>query len=149
MTLTNEISRTHAIAGNVLMFVSGLGLVLTSATKFFGVPAVMHQMALEGISGDKLVIVATLELLSALLFLHPKTRSFGLMFLSAFLGGAISTHVLMGAFPAAVPAGSFLTLAWLGTFLRYPEALWSFRQRDTRIEPLSTELKQTTDRLTA
>jgi hypothetical protein len=149
MTITDEISRTRAIAGNVLILVPGLGLVLTSATKFFGVPAVVHQMALEGITGDKLVIVATLELLSALLFLYPKTRSFGLMFLSAFLGGAISTHVLMGAFPAAVPAGTFLTLAWLGTFLRYPEALWSFRQRETRIESSSVELKHKTDRLTA
>jgi len=149
MTITDEISRTRAIAGNVLMSVSGLGLVLTSATKFFGVPAVVHQMALEGITGEKVVIVATLELLSALLFLYPKTRSIGLMFLSAFLGGAISTHVQMGEFPAAVPAGSFLTLAWLGTFLRYPEALWSFRRRETRIESSSVELTQRTDRLTA
>jgi hypothetical protein len=149
MTVTNEISRTRAIAGNVLMLVSGLGLVLTSASKFFGVPTVVHQMALEGITGEKVVIVATLELLSTLLFLYPKTRSIGLMFLSAFLGGAISTHVQMGEFPAAVPAGSFLTLAWLGTFLRYPEALWSFRQRETRIESSSVELKHTTDRLTA
>jgi hypothetical protein len=149
MTLTNEISRTRAIAGNVLMLVSGLGLVLTSATKFFGVSAVVHQMAREGITGEKLVIVAALELLSALLFLYPKTRSIGLMVLSAFLGGAISTHVLMGEFPTAVPAGTFLALAWLGTFLRYPEALWSFRQRETRIEPSSVELKHTTDGLTA
>ena len=149
MTITNEISRTRAIAGNVLMSVSGLGLVLTSATKFFGVPAVVHQMALEGITGEKLVIVATLELLTALLFLYPKTRSIGLMFLSAFLGGAISTHVRMGELPAAVPAGSFMTLAWLGTFLRYPEALWSFRQRETKIESSSVEVKPTADRLTA
>jgi hypothetical protein len=148
MNITDKISRNRAIAGNVLMLVSGLGLVLTSASKFFGVPAVVHQMALEGITGEKLVIVATLELLSALLFLYPKTRSIGLMFLSVFLGGAISTHVQMGEFPAAVPAGSFLTLAWLGTFLRYPEALWSFRQRETRIESSSVELKHTTDRLT-
>jgi hypothetical protein len=149
MTITAEISRTRAIAGNVLMLVSGLGLVLTSATKFFGVPAVVHQMALEGITGEKLAMVATLELLSALLFLYPKTRSFGLLFLSAFLGGAIATHVGMGEFAAAVPAGSFLTLAWLGTFLRYPEALWSFRPRETRIESSSVELKHTSDRLTA
>jgi hypothetical protein len=149
MTITDEISRTRAIAGNVLMLVSGLGLVLTSASKFFGVPAVVHQMALEGITGDKLVLVATLELLSTLLFLYPKTRSIGLMVLSAFLGGAIATHVRMGAFAAAVPAVAFLTLAWLGAFLRYPEALWSFRQREARIENSTVELKHKTDRLTA
>jgi hypothetical protein len=149
MTLTHEISRTRAIAGNVLMLVSGLGLVLTAASKFFGVPAVVHQMALEGITGEKLAMVASLELLSTLLFLYPKTRSVGLLFLSAFLGGAISTHVRMGEFPAAVPAASFLTLAWLGTFLRYPEALWSFRQGKTSIASSSAEVKRTTDRLTA
>jgi hypothetical protein len=149
MTITDEMSRTRRITGNVLLLVSGLGLVLTSAAKFFGAPAVVHQMALEGITGEKLVMVATLELLSALLFLYPKTRSVGLMVLSAFLGGAIATHVLMGESPAAVPAALFLTLAWLGTFLRHPEALWSFRQRETRIESSSVELKHTTDRLTA
>jgi hypothetical protein len=53
-------------------------------------------MALAGITGEKLAIVATLEFQSAVLFLYPKTRSFGVAFLSAFLGGAVSTHVRIG-----------------------------------------------------
>jgi hypothetical protein len=148
MTITDEISRARAIAGNVLMLIPGLGLVLTSMLKFFGVPAVVHRMALSGITGEKLMIAASLELLSATLFLYPRTRSFGLVFLSAFLGGAISTHVQMGEFVRIMPAGSLLTLAWLGTFLRYPEALWSLRQHGTRIESSSVRLKDATGRLT-
>ena len=139
MTHTDEISRARTIAGNILMFVSGVGLVLTATMKFSGVPAVVHQMALEGITGEKVMIVATLELLSALLFLYPKTRSFGLALLSAFLGGAVSTHVQMGEFSSMAPAATFLTLAWVGTYLRHPEVLWSFQQNETEIGTISTQ----------
>lgn len=133
MTNTDKISRARAIAGNILMFLPGLGLVVTATMKFSGVPAVVHQMALEGITGEKVMIVATLELVSALLFLYPRTRSFGLGLLSAFLGGAVATHVRIGEFSGAVPAGMFLTLAWAGTYLRHPEVLWSFQQNGTEV----------------
>jgi hypothetical protein len=147
MTTESEISRSRAIAGNILMLVPGLGLLMTATMKFGGAPAVVHRMALAGITGEKLMIVASLELLSAALFLHSRTRSFGLLLLSAFLGGAVSTHVQMGEFLRVVPAGTLLTLAWLGTCLRHPEALWSFQQTGPMAGFLSIELNRETDRL--
>jgi hypothetical protein len=147
MTNTVQVSRARTIAGNILVLLTALGLVLTSTMKFLGAPPVVHRMALAGITGEKLMIVATLELITALLFLYPRTRSFGLVFLSAFLGGAISTHVQMGEFSRVVPAGMILALAWLGTCLRHPEALWSFRQNESSAESSSIGLNDTTDRL--
>jgi hypothetical protein len=91
--------------------------------KFSGVLGVVHQMAHAGFIGGKLVIVATFEVLSAELFLYPMTPSFGFVFLSAFLGGAVCTHVQMGELPGVVPAGMLPRLAWLGTYLRHPEVL--------------------------
>ena len=121
-------SRVRLLAGSVLIFLPGLALGVSSIVKFAGVPQVVHQMALAGFADGKLTLVAILEILSAILFLYPKTRSFGLLFLSAFLGGAICTHVQMGEFPKAAGPAVFLALAWAGTWLRHPEMLWSFRK---------------------
>jgi hypothetical protein len=147
MTNTVQVSRARAMAGNILLLMPGFNLIMTSTMKFVGVPAVVHRMALYGLTGEKLMIAATLELLSALLFLYSKTRSIGLIFLSAFLGGAVSTHVQMGESPRALPAGLLLTLAWLGTYLRHPQVLWSFRQNGSEARSLSIGLKRETVRL--
>jgi hypothetical protein len=106
---------------------------MTAMTKFSSAPTVVHNLALAGFIGGKVTIVASLERLSAVLFLYPKTRPFGVVLLSAFLGGATSTHVRTGEFLRVVPAGMLLTLAWLGTCLRHPEVLWSFRQDGIKI----------------
>jgi DoxX-like family len=120
-------NRVRQLAGSVLIFLPGLALAMSSIVKFAGVPKVVHQMALAGFTDGRLLLVAILEILSAMLFLYPKTRSFGLLLISSFLGGAICTHVQIGEFPKAVGPAILLTLAWTGTWLRHPETLWSFR----------------------
>ena len=73
-------------------------------------------MTTLGLTGPRLTIVAVLELASAALFLMPKTRPFGLLFLSAFLGGAIAAQLGHGLPPA--PPAVLLALIWIGTWLR-------------------------------
>lgn len=119
-------NRVRQLAGSVLIFLPGLAVAMSSIVKFAGVPKVVHQMALAGFSDGKLLLVAILEISSAVLFLYTKTRSFGLLLLSSFLGGAICTHVQMGEFPKAAGPTILLALAWTGTWLRHPETLWSF-----------------------
>lgn len=116
---------TRQTAGNALIVLPGLALMMSSVVKFAGVPGVVHTMAAEGFSGGKLMLVATLEILSAVLFLYRRTRSFGVLVLSAFLGGAICTHVQMGEYAKALGPLILLTLAWIGTWLRHPRAIWS------------------------
>jgi len=62
------------------------------------------------------MIVAVLELASSALFLVPKTRPFGLLLVSAYLGGAIAAQ-LGHALPPEPPA-VLLALLWIGTSLR-------------------------------
>jgi DoxX-like family len=57
-----------------------------------------------GFDGSRLMIIAVLEMASAALFLVPKTRPFGLLLVSAFLGGAIAAHLGHGQ-PPAPPRG--------------------------------------------
>jgi len=116
--------RTRRIAGNILIFLPGLVVTMSSIVKFAGVPGVVHNMAADGFGNGKLTLVATLELLSAVLFLFPRTRSFGVLVLSSFLGGAICTHVQMGEYAKAIGPSILLALAWVGIWLRHPQALW-------------------------
>ena len=120
-------SRTRCIAGSVLIILLGLVLALSALVKFAHVPAVVNQMAASGFANGKLTLVAALELLSAALFLFSRTRSVGLLMLSAFLGGAICTHVQLGEYSKAGGPSVLLLLTWIGTWLRHPQVLWSPR----------------------
>src|SRR5580765_6822477 len=108
MTTSSRSSRTGSLAGAILIFLPGLALGISGILKFAGVPGVVHTMALAGVTGERLVLVAALELLSSALFLYRPTRSLGLLFLSAFLGGAICTHVQIGEIPKAAGPGVIL-----------------------------------------
>lgn len=141
MTSKGGGSGVRSVAGNTLIFLPALGLAGSSLVKFAQVPGVVHKMTLLGFGGEKLTLVAALEIASALLFVFPKTRSLGLLLLTAFLGGAICAHVQVGQFTDAGGPAVFLTLAWTGTWLRHPEVLWSFREQSSAGN-LSTEKRE-------
>ena len=105
-------------AGNFLIYLFSFLLVGSSAAKLVPVPNVAWQMALVGFAGGRLIFIAVLESVSALLLAYPRTRSLGLLMVSAYLGGAIAAHVGHGqiGFQPAVVLG----LIWLGAWLRYP-----------------------------
>jgi hypothetical protein len=130
-------NRGRKIAGSILIFLPGFALASSAILKFVRVPGVVNQMAASGFADGKLVLVATLELISALLFLYPRTRSVGLLLLSSFLGGAICTHVQLGEYAKAGGPCLLLCLAWFGTWLRHPEVLWSLSAPYTRMSQLS------------
>ena len=124
--MTNlPISRSRRTIGNILIFLGGLVLIGSSVVKFAQVAPVVKQLAALGFAGSKLMIIASLEILSALLFLVPRTRSVGLLMVSAYLGGAIATHVGHDE-PVYQPA-FVLLIFWLGAWLRHPAIAWVFR----------------------
>jgi len=110
--------------GNIVIIITGILLLGSSAAKFAHIPKVITQMAAMGFGGNKLLFIGGLEAASALLFLFPLTRSWGILLVSSYLGGAIATHVQHDQ-PIAVPS-IMLLLIWLGVLLRHREAFWSF-----------------------
>ena len=100
-------------------------------------------MSRLGFKGGKLELIAGLEVVSALLFLLPSTRSFGLLLVSAYMGGAIATHVQHDQLHLAAPASAVLCLIWLGAWLRHPEILWSLDRRadDSAGLPVENDVK--------
>lgn len=135
-TSTQSISSGRRTAGNILIYLTSLLLLGSAAAKLAHVPKVVSQLAAMGFDGDRLTLVAVLEIVSALLFLWRPARSAGLLLASAFLGGAIATHIQHGH-PAVQPA-VFLALLWLGAWLRHPETLWSV----TRAPAVDTAARQ-------
>lgn len=112
--------------GMILIILGAVMLLGSACAKLAHVPQVVSEMASLGLAGNRLTFVAALEVLSALLFLIPATRSFGLLMVSAFLGGAIATHLQHGQ--SIVGPSVVLVLMWLGASLRHPEILWSWRR---------------------
>ena len=121
-------NRIRSMVGNILVYLPGIVVMVSSVVKLAVVPGVVHQMATMGFTGGRYALVAILELVSAGLFLYPRSRSFGLLLLSAFLGGAICAHVQIAEVPKALGPAFLLTLAWSGAWLCHPEVFWSWKK---------------------
>lgn len=121
-----SISGKRRIAGNILIFMCGLILVASAGAKLAQVPQVVTQIGALGFTGNRLTFIAILEVLSAVLFVIPITRSAGLLLSSAYLGGAISAH--LGHGQSILQPAMILSFLWLGAWLRHPEILWSLNR---------------------
>ena len=112
--MSSEISKASQISAWVI---SGLltALFLFSASGKLMHPEQMAQMKLA----DWRIIIAIGEIVSALLFLIPKTNKLGTVLLSSYLGGAINIH-MTGGLPITMPA-VILILVWITGALRNPE----------------------------
>lgn len=119
------------IAGNTLVYSLGFLLIASAGAKLAHVPKVVSQLGAMGFDGPRLTSIAILEIFCAVLFMIPATRSGGVLFVSAFLGGAIATHLQHGQ-PIAQPS-VFLALMWVGAWLRHPEILWTPNKPGARI----------------
>jgi hypothetical protein len=123
---------TRRITGTALIIVGGVLLLGSASAKLAHVPAVVSQMASMGFPGWKLTFVAVLEVGSTVLFLIPATRSFGLLLVSSYLGGAIATHLQHAQ--SILPPSIVLTVLWVGSWLRHPVVLWSGRSRENQAD---------------
>ena len=101
--------------GSALLLAPILLLTGSALAKLAGVPAVVTHLEAMGFTG-LVPLVGVLELASAALLAFPLTRPLGLVMVSAFLGGAIATHLQHGMSPAppAVP----LVLTWMSAAIR-------------------------------
>lgn len=72
-----------------------------------------------GLSAATYRLLGIIELVSALLFLIPRTAVLGLLLLASYLGGAIATHLQHGQ-PIAFPVG-IEVFVWVTAVIRLPE----------------------------
>jgi amino acid permease len=112
---SRSMKRQHIALGLTCLLTLALGM--SAAMKLAGSPEVIEGFTKMGL-GDWRVIIAMGEIAGAALFFIPKTRNFGALVLSSYMGGAIMAHMSHGeAFTA--PA-IFLILIWITAGLREP-----------------------------
>lgn len=108
-------------AAIVMMSAVSFILAVSATVKLARVPKVVEQLNAFGFDDHKVLLIAAGELAIAILFVVPRTRSIGLLLLSAFLGGAIATH-FQHAESVIAPA-ALLTIAWIASTMKNPELL--------------------------
>lgn len=113
------------ITGLVLHLLIGGLMVASGSAKVFGLlpEEAKQEMAGSGI-GENLLLIGSGELASALLLIIPRTLSLGVLLVSGFWGGAICLHLSQGE--SYVFQSAFLSVTWIGAWLRCPALLASF-----------------------
>jgi len=120
-------SKARRIVAWILTSLITLLFIFSSVMKFLRPPEVIAAVEKWNLK-DELFLIGAGELVSALLFFIPRTHSLGVLLLSAYMGGAIVTH-MQNDEPYIVPA-VFLLLIWVAGYLRHPELLQSFRAKE-------------------
>jgi hypothetical protein len=115
--MSTEISKVSKISAWVISGLLTALFLFSAAGKLFLHPEQMAQIHLA----DWRVIIAIGEIISALLFLVPKTNKLGTVLLSSYLGGAIIVH-MTGGMSIMMPS-VVLILVWITGILRNPEML--------------------------
>lgn len=111
------VSKSAKIAGWVISILPVLLLLMSASFKFMQ-PGKEFADGLEksGWSSGVMFKLGFVEIACAILYLIPRTAVIGAILLTAYLGGAVATHVRVGE-PFWIPilVGVFI---WLGLWLR-------------------------------
>ena len=112
-------SKFQVITGRVLTALVGLLLIVGSGIpKFLDWPGKDEMMSKMGIPPALLPAIGVIEIAITVLYLIPRTAFLGAILITAYLGGAIMTHLRVGDpwfFPIIIGV-----LAWVGLALRKP-----------------------------
>jgi len=113
--ITMETTKTTRIIGWIIAGLLTALYLFSAAGKLFISPEQMDQMKLA----DWRIIIAIGEIISALLFLFPRTNFFGTLLLSAYMGGAIIIHMTSGM--EIITPSVVLIFVWVGSYMRNPQ----------------------------
>ncbi|AFL86530.1 hypothetical protein Terro_0179 [Terriglobus roseus DSM 18391] len=105
--------------GWVLTVLPALFLLSGGVTAALQLPMVKEGLGKYGINPALLPVFAALELACPVLLLIPRTATIGAILLTAYMGGAVLTHLRAGEPQWIVPI-VFAAVIWLGLWLRRP-----------------------------
>jgi hypothetical protein len=106
-------------AGRIIGALPALVMVLSAVMKLSHSPKVVDTFVHKfGYPEGSLLWIGLLELACVVLYVVPRTTLLGALLVTAYLGGAVATHVRVGdAFAIPVVVG---ILVWVGLYLRDP-----------------------------
>jgi hypothetical protein len=116
----NQLPMWMTWTGRALSALAILDMVASASLKLSGQAAMYESVTHRlGYPAGVLPVLAIIELVSVVLYAIPRTTVLGTIVLTAYLGGAVASHVRIGE-SFLIPVGVGI-LAWVGLFLRKPE----------------------------
>jgi hypothetical protein len=116
-TTTAAAPKWHLWIGRVLSALPVLMLVISASMKLSHAPKFVEMWTGKlGFQEGSLTAVGLLELACVAAYVFPRTAVLGAGLLSAYLGGAVATHVRIGD-PFVIPVVLGL-MVWAGLYLR-------------------------------
>lgn len=109
-------SKRLLIAGWIVTALPVLGLVFSGILKLLKPADVIKEFERLGWSGDVALGLGIVELTCTVVYAIPRTSVLGAILLTAYLGGAVATHVRID--DPFVPPIMMGVLVWLGLYLR-------------------------------
>ena len=119
-------SKARVVSAWIIVGLLTALFLMSAAMKLAGGPEIVETFERFGLESMR-VVIGVGELVSALLYLLPLTSSFGVLLLSAHMGGGIVTHMSNGE--GYIFQSVVLVLVWVGQYLRFPELLSSFSKK--------------------
>ena len=117
-----SVTRLQLLTGRALSGFAAVFLLFDGAVKLFPLPAVADVSRQLGYQPETIFGIGLVLLTCVIVYLVPRTAAIGALLLTAYLGGAVATHVRVGnplfshvLFPTYVAA-----LLWGGLMLRNP-----------------------------
>lgn len=111
--------KTKKIISGVLTGLVAALFLFSASGKLLGSEEGLKMASSYGLTPTAFQILGVVELVSVILFVIPRTGVLGTMLLTAYLGGAIATH-LEHAEPIFI-ACVILAVLWLIAIFRFPE----------------------------
>ncbi|MDB5194665.1 MAG: DoxX family protein [Parcubacteria group bacterium] len=90
-------TKTQLWIGRIMSGVAVLFLAFDSITKIMRVKSVTDAMAAMGLNPNLALPIGITLLVCLLLYMMPRTAFFGALLLTAYLGGAVATNVIIAA----------------------------------------------------
>jgi DoxX-like protein len=115
-TETAPVSKKMLWAGRIISALPVLMLLFSAVLKFMKPASVVQEMARLGYPERLTLVLGIIELGCTLVYLIPRTAVLGAILVTAYLGGAVATHVRIGD-PFIFPI-IFGVLVWVGLYLR-------------------------------
>jgi hypothetical protein len=115
-TTTTTTSNKMLWTGRVISALPVLMLLMSAGMKLSHSPSFVEKWTKFGYPEQLLSTIGVLELLCAALYAIPRTTFLGAILVTAYLGGAVNTHVRVGD-PFVIPI-VLGVLVWLGLYFR-------------------------------
>lgn len=113
-----SVSKKALWAGRIISALPALMLIFSGVMKLLKPAVVMQEFARLGYQENHVIVIGIIELACVVIYLIPRTSVLGAILITAYLGGAVATHVRLSDpfFSPIIPG----ILVWLGLYLRDP-----------------------------